>query len=61
MKNWKTTLAGVIAAVGYALANLDTFTWKTALVAAALAIWGAVSKDFNISNAPSPTDAKVVE
>lgn len=54
MKNWKTTFAGALSAGAYAVANLEAFTWKTALVCFGLAFAGFVQKDFNVSNAPSP-------
>ena len=42
-KNWKTTLAGVIAAVAHLTVN--GVGWKQLLVAAAVAAIGALAKD----------------
>jgi uncharacterized membrane protein YjjB (DUF3815 family) len=44
-KNWKTTLAGVLAAVGHVVVN--GANWKQLAVAAAMAAMGALSKDHN--------------
>lgn len=50
MKNWKTTLAGVITGTGIVV--LDLFEKgvtdpKTVIVAAGLAFFGYLSKDFD--------------
>jgi hypothetical protein len=42
-KNWKTTLAGVLAAVAHVTVNGTS--WKQLLVAAAMAAIGALAKD----------------
>jgi hypothetical protein len=44
-KNWKTTLAGVLAAVAHVTVN--GVGWKQLLVAVAMAAVGALAKDHN--------------
>ena len=52
MKNWKTTLAGVVGAVVtvavslYQTGTVDVQTWITAIVMAAL---GVIAKDSNVT------------
>ena len=52
MKNWKTTLAGVLGAVVtvavslYQTGTVDVQTWITAIVMAAL---GVLAKDLNVT------------
>jgi len=54
MKNWKTTLAGLIGAVAltlqdlFATGSVDTKTIISAVVVAAL---GYLSKDYNVTGA----------
>ena len=48
MKNWKTTVAAVITAALYAWANSNQ-QGKQLVVAVAIAAFGVVCKDFNIS------------
>jgi hypothetical protein len=52
MKNWKTTLIGILTAIGYTI--LDSFQKgsvdpKTILISAGFAILGGFSKDFNVT------------
>ena len=42
-KNWKTTLAGLAAAA--ANVSVNGVTWKQLVVAAAMAVLGALAKD----------------
>lgn len=42
-KNWKTTLAGLAAAVAHV--SVNGVSWKNLLVAAAVAAVGALAKD----------------
>jgi hypothetical protein len=63
-KNWKTTTAGILAGIvtvtpqiqaGLAGQNVN---WGNIAIGALIAILGAVSKDANVSNAPSPGPPK---
>lgn len=45
MKNWKTTVAGIVLAVAHVAVN--GVGWKQLLVAAAMAAVGALAKDHN--------------
>lgn len=47
MRNWRTTLAGLAAAV--MTVNANGVSWKSLLAAAFTALVGALAKDFNIS------------
>lgn len=47
MKNWKTTLAGLGAAV--AQVSVNGVSWKSLIAAAFMALVGVFAKDFNIS------------
>ena len=50
MKNWKTTLAGIAAALVIALQPLVTlgeFKWYNVLLGVAVGLLGFVSKDFD--------------
>lgn len=66
--SWKSTIIGFVAGVLNYLANLgvnlptDGKQWGIVLVSAALFALGAVTKDANVSNAPTPlpTAAPVV-
>ena len=52
MKNWKTTLFGVLTAVGMALQSNDNPTLKTigtVLASVSALLLGATSKDHNIT------------
>lgn len=46
MKHWKTTAAGVLAAI--ATVNINGVTWKSLLAATATALIGLLAKDFNV-------------
>lgn len=53
MRNWKTTVIGVIGAIANALVTLlqtGTIDAKTAIISCAIAALGVVSKDFNVSH-----------
>ncbi len=43
--HWKTTAAAAATAAGYVI--LHSVDWKHVLMAAAIAAWGAVMKDFD--------------
>ena len=67
--SWKTTLMGyVVAAVLYVQEAVNAGTvlphdahgWTTLVISAAIAIWGKVQKDYNVSNAPAPANASPV-
>lgn len=68
MKNWKTTLLGILggAAMMFGqMANARTaggapITAGNVLPGIAIAILGAVSKDYDKSNAPNPGPAQIV-
>ena len=45
MKNWKTTVAGLVVAAVYAWANSAETDPKKIAVAIAIAIFGALAKD----------------
>lgn len=47
MRNWKTTLAGVLGAVLNLVANGTN--WKAASVSVGLAAIGALAKDHNVT------------
>jgi hypothetical protein len=52
MKNWKTTLTGVLGAILYAIFPLfqgGQVAPKDLIIAAAVAGIGALSKDFNVT------------
>ena len=67
--SWRTTLmAYLVAAVlyvqeavnGHTALPHDAHGWITLIMSAGIAIWGRVSKDANVSNAPNPADAAPV-
>ena len=50
MKNWKTTVVGIIVAVCVAIQPLienEGVKWYTVVLAAAIAAFGFVAKDFD--------------
>jgi hypothetical protein len=52
MKNWKTTLVGVLGAIFYAIFPLfqgGPISGKDLIIAGAVAGIGALSKDFNVT------------
>ena len=52
MKNWKTSLCGCLAAVMIAIAPIlqtGQFDWKALIIAALVAAFGFLSKDFNVT------------
>ena len=56
MNNWKTTLAGLIGAVAYGLANYTGRNdWQGYVGAAAIAALGFMSKDFNTHSTKAQT------
>ena len=62
MKNWKTTLFGLIGAVWIAVQPLITTgtfdlskEWKNLVGAAIVAAFSFVAKDFNVSGNPAQT------
>lgn len=60
MKNWKTTLAGIVTAIlygGLGLFQQGNLNWKDYAIMAGTAALGAVSKDFNVSHTiEAPTE-----
>lgn len=55
MRNWKTTLGGILAALGTSLINLHDPAWLSIvgqiLQASGLFLLGVTAKDFNVSGA----------
>ena len=52
MKNWKTSLCGCLAAVMIAIAPIlqtSQVDWKALIIAALVAAFGFLSKDFNVT------------
>jgi len=52
MKNWKTTLAGAVPAVGYAViaaVQAGNINYKDLLIVAGLALLGYFAKDKNVT------------
>lgn len=45
MKNWKTTVAGLVYAIAHV--SVNGVGWKSLVAAAAVALMGALAKDFN--------------
>lgn len=62
MRNWKTTLAGLLAAVFTALATgvMETGDWRAIGLTVALAVFGFVAKDRNVSTADPEAIAAAV-
>ncbi len=56
--NWKTSLLGlVVGALTIAVNSYQSgMTWKTWALGAAIAIWGAVMKDFNVTGGTTPAN-----
>jgi len=54
--NWKTSLVGLLVAALYVAGQAYTtgMTLKQWLLAAAIALWGAVMKDFNVTGGTQP-------
>jgi hypothetical protein len=62
MRNWKTTLAGAVAAVAYALANYNgNNTWQGYVGATALAAFGFLSKDYDTHSTVAQTQTATIE
>lgn len=62
MNNWKTTLAGLIGAVAYALANYTGRNdWQGYVGAAAIAALGFMSKDFNTHSTVAQTQTATIQ
>jgi hypothetical protein len=60
--NWKTSLLGLVVgaltvAVGYYQPGMS---WRTWALGAAVAIWGAVMKDFNVTGGTQPATVEAV-
>jgi hypothetical protein len=52
MTNWKTTLCGCLAAIMIAIAPIlqsGTVDWKALVIAALVAAFGFLAKDFNVT------------
>jgi len=69
-ENWKTTLGGILSAVGLALVGLETlpekYKWVGPIMAAiGAALVGATAKDFNVHSTEgeikASTEIKVAE
>lgn len=55
MKSWKTTILGLIAAIGVAIVPIlesGTIDWKSIIIAALIAIFGYIAKDHDVSGKP---------
>ncbi len=68
--NWKTTIGGVLGLIGGIVtignmvtgrAPMDPTNISIALAAIGAGWTGLMAKDHNVSNAPTPTAAKVVK
>jgi hypothetical protein len=60
--NWKTSLAGIVCAVAYALANYTGRNdWQGYLGAAAIAALGVLSKDFDAHSTVAQTQTATKE
>lgn len=53
--NWKTSLLGIFVAALYAATQTYTtgMTWKQWALAAGIAVWGLVQRDFNVTSEKS--------
>jgi hypothetical protein len=52
MKNWKTTIAGAVLAAALVVINLyqtGTVDLKSLIIAGAIALIGALAKDYNVT------------
>lgn len=49
MKNWKTTVCGLVAAIALALQAADLTDWKTILGIVSVAAIGYFAKDNNVT------------
>jgi hypothetical protein len=64
--NWKTTAIGFVVAFIQYFATVGASIpktaeeWGHAALSAALFAWGAVQKDWNVSNSPQPAAATTV-
>ena len=62
MKNWKTTLAGLIGALAFALQNYNgANTWQGYLGAFAVAAAGFLAKDFDTHSTVEQTQTATIE
>lgn len=62
MKNWKTTLAGLIGALAFALQNYNgANTWQGYLGAFAVAAAGFLAKDFDTRSTVEQTQTATIE
>jgi hypothetical protein len=64
MKNWKTTVSGLLAAIGVYLSTIKDPPWLgtagTVLMGVGAALTGFLAKDLNVTNAPTPGPAQKV-
>ena len=61
-QNWKTTAAGLIAAIAYALANYTGRNdWQGYVGAAAIAALGFLSKDFNTHSTETQVQVATIQ
>jgi hypothetical protein len=64
MTNWKTTLGGLITAVGAYLQTVPEPTWLATvgkiMIGLGPLLIGFFAKDKNVSNAPNPVTSAVV-
>ena len=62
MKNWKTSLAGLIGALAFALQNYNgANTWQGYLGAFAVATAGFLAKDFDTHSTVEQTQTATIE
>lgn len=58
MKNWKTTICGLLLAVIPAIEGYQGSDWKGYVAATLVAAFGFLSKDFNVSGAGQSTTSE---
>ena len=64
--SWKTLAISILVAIVQYFASLGTNfpktgeDWGHVLLSAGIVAWGAVQKDWNVSNSPDPAAATVV-
>lgn len=60
MKNWKTTVAGLIYLIGFAMRKTPSPTvqaWSEAVETVGVMMLALAAKDFNVTGFPTPPDA----
>jgi hypothetical protein len=63
IRSWKTTVAGIVAAVAaaYETGVLETGDWKACVLSVALISLGVLAKDFDVGADPDLIARKVAE